>query len=335
MGLGPVLVGIDGTALTGEARDILRHPLTGGVVLFRRNFVDRDQIIALADEIRLLRSPRLLLAVDQEGGRVQRFHSGFTRLPPLGAIGALYDSDPGEARAYARWHGRLMATEMLSVGIDLSFAPVLDLDRGSDVIGDRAFAADPAVVIDLGGAYLEGMHMAGMKTTGKHFPGHGSVQADSHIDDVCDPRDLEAISGSDLKPFESLAEGLDAMMIAHVVYPCLDDRPAGYSPSWLKKQLRQRIGFSGVIFSDDLGMHAAKVQGGLVDRTQACLDAGCDAALVCRPQDAATLLAQWGERPVQDATRPLGGLYGTPAPDTSSGELTAWRGRLERLQSVA
>ena len=287
---GRILVGIPGTELGAADRETLRHPAVGGVVLFSRNYASREQLLRLVAEIRSLRAPRLLVCIDQEGGRVQRLQDGFTRLPPLRALGRLQREDPVKALDLAYRHGRVMATEMLACGIDLSFAPVLDLDRGSEVIGDRAFSDDPAVVETLGRAYLGGMHDAGMKTTGKHFPGHGSVAADSHVDDVTDERPLQAILDNDLRPFRSLAPLLDALMIAHVVYPAVDPRPAGYSPAWLQDILREKLGYRGVIFSDDLGMHAARTEGGLPERTRACLQAGCDLVLVCHPEDVESLL---------------------------------------------
>lgn len=339
--LGPVLIGIDGPKLTADAREQLCHPLVGGVVLFTRNFENHEQIEALVGSVRAVREPPLLLAVDQEGGRVQRFRDGFTRLPALGRLGRLRRSQPERAAEYAYWHGRIMAAEMLDVGIDLSFAPVLDLDRGSEVIGDRAFGAEPQAVIELGRAYISGMHDAGMKTTGKHFPGHGSVRADSHIADVCDARSLDEIEASDLVPFTTLADSLDALMIAHVSYPCLDERPAGYSAAWLGDLLRHRVGFRGVVFSDDLGMHAAKSLGNLAERTHAALEAGCDAVLVCRPEDVSALMDQWSAAPVPTDSGPLlDRLRGAPAlprgslrdSNTSAGATwTRWHERLERL----
>jgi beta-N-acetylhexosaminidase len=286
----------------------------GGVVLFSRNFQDREQLIRLVDAIRQARDPRLLVCIDQEGGRVQRLQDGFTRLPPIGVLGSLHRSDPLKALDMAYRHGRVMATEMLATGIDLSFAPVLDLDRGSRVIGDRAISADPDVVIELGRSYLAGMHDSGMKTTGKHFPGHGSVLADSHVSDVSDPRPLADIAGSDIKPFQALAAELDALMIAHVVYPDIDPLPAGYSTAWLQGILRTDLAYQGVIFSDDLGMHAAKSVGGLAARTRLCLEAGCDLALVCLPQDAAALLREL-DGPIGDASEALSSLYGRPTVD--------------------
>lgn len=341
MKLGPVLVGIDGTELTDESRRQLLHPLVGGVVLFTRNFTSRDQLRSLIGSIRELRNPRLLLAVDQEGGRVQRFTDGFTRLPPLGALGRLHQEHTGNARNYAHWHGRVMAMEMLDLGIDISFTPVLDLDQGSSVIGDRAFAGEPGAVIDLASSYLDGMHVAGMKSTGKHFPGHGSVAADSHIADVCDQRSLEEIEARDIRPFSKLADQLDAMMIAHVKYPCLSNKPAGYSRSWLAGYLRQKMGYQGVIFSDDLGMHAATTLDRLEDRTAASIHAGCDSVLVCQPADVSTLLAAWNDKKyLPDVSAKLEALYGVPVIEAGSlnqhasavaDQYRKWRTRLELL----
>ena len=209
------------------------------------------------------------VTIDQEGGRVQRLREGFTALPPLGVLGRIREEDPDRAQDLAYRHARVMAGEMLAAGIDLSFAPVLDLDRGSSVIGERAFSPAVATVVALGRAYLAGMHDAGMKTTGKHFPGHGSIPADSHTHDVVDERTLEEIEVTDLQPFAQLAGDLDAMMIAHVSYPCVDRVPAGYSERWLRGCLRGRLGYRGVIVSDDLGMHAARVAGDLPTRAEA------------------------------------------------------------------
>jgi beta-N-acetylhexosaminidase len=311
---GPILIGLPGTGLEAGDLEQLRHPAVGGVVLFTRNFSDREQLEQLVSSIRGLRDPRLLVCIDQEGGRVQRLCDGFTRLPPLGVLGRLLREDPVKARDMAYRHGRVMATEMLACGIDLSFAPVLDLDRGSSVIGDRAFSEEPRAVQELGNCYLSGMHDAGMKTTGKHFPGHGSVQADSHFDDVTDPRPLPQIAASDLLPFKGLAGALDAMMIAHVVYPEVDSLPAGYSRIWLQDILRRDLGYGGVIFSDDLGMHAARTVGDLLTRTLICLEAGCDLVLVCRPDDARELLSQLDAAPV-DASAAITSLYGRPTVD--------------------
>jgi len=312
--LGPILIGLPGTDLSEADLEQLRHPAVGGVVLFTRNFNDREQLERLVERIRAAREPRLLICIDQEGGRVQRLREGFTRLPPLAALGRLLREDRAKALDMAYRHGRVMATEMLACGIDVSFAPVLDLDRGSCVIGDRAFADDPRAVQELGDCYLSGMHDAGMKTTGKHFPGHGSVQADSHVDNVTDPRPLPEIADSDLQPFRGLAGALDAMMIAHVVYPGVDARPAGYSRVWLQDILRGDMDYRGVVFSDDLGMHAAKAVGDLKTRTLLCLEAGCDLVLVCQPGDVSELLEQLDVAP-SDASEVIRRLHGRPTVD--------------------
>ena len=311
MNLGPILIGLPGTEFDEHSREQLSHPAVGGVVLFTRNFENKTQLEQLVSEIRAVRDPRLLICIDQEGGRVQRLKSGFTRLPPVGALGRLERSDPQKALDMAYRHGRVMATEMLACGIDLSYAPVLDLDRGSSVIGDRALSDDPAVVTRLGRAYLAGMHDSGMKTTGKHFPGHGSIVADSHVADVCDPRTLEEIMDTDLQPFRALAPDLDSLMIAHVEYPEVDTLPAGYSQTWLRGILRGEMGYQGVIVSDDLGMHAAKSVGGLIERTHLCLRAGCDLALVCLPEDVKALFAGLNES-LGDASEAISRLYGRP-----------------------
>lgn len=312
MATGPLLIGLPGLTLDAQCREQLQHPAVGGVVLFTRNFASRGQLESLVTEIRSIRDPRLLVCIDQEGGRVQRLQEGgFTRLPPLGVLGLMARSDPQKSLDMAYRHGRVMATEMLACGIDLSFAPVLDLDRGSSVIGDRALSPDPDEVVRLGRAYIAGMHDSGMKTNGKHFPGHGSVVADSHIDDVCDPRSLEEIQAADMRPFIELAPDLDSLMIAHVVYPDIDELPAGYSRRWLQEILRGELAYHGVIFSDDLGMHAAKSVGGLQQRTRLCLEAGCDLALVCQPEDVNELLGKLNELPACRGL-PVSRLYGNP-----------------------
>jgi len=337
----PLLIGLPGTRLDAQSREQLAHPAVGGVVLFTRNFESRPQLELLVADIREAREPRLLVCIDQEGGKVQRLKDeGFTRLPPLGILGAIGHSDPQKALDMAYRHGRVMATEMLACGIDLSFAPVLDLNRGSCVIGDRAFSDAPDEVIRLGRAYLAGMHDSGMKTTGKHFPGHGSIVADSHVDDVCDPRALDEIMATDLLPFAELATDLDSLMIAHVIYPEVDELPAGYSLRWLKEILRTKLGYQGVILSDDLGMHAAKSVGGLVERTRLCLDAGCDLALVCQPQDVSELLGALNDPPGGHGL-PVSALYGRPT--VSKQELASldregvkeWRRWSQSLEALA
>lgn len=333
--LGPVLIGLSGPGLARQEEGLLRHPAVGGVVLFTRNYRDPGQLAELTQAIRATARRPLLICVDHEGGRVQRFREGFTRLPPLGVLGRVYADHPERALDLAYRHARVMATELLLHGVDLSFAPVLDLDRGSEVIGDRAFATAPQAVAALGAHYLAGMHDAGMRTCGKHFPGHGSVTADSHVADAHDPRALADIEGADLQPFEALAGRLDAVMMAHVVYPACDRQPAGYSRYWIGGQLRGRMAWSGTVFSDDLGMHAAAVAGNLAQRMQAALDAGCDAVLVCDPGDSARLLDELSEEPA-NATAALLRLRGrnryTAEELEQVGEWRHWRQSMTALE---
>lgn len=283
MTLGPLMVDLEGESLTQEEHRLLGHPLIGGVVLFSRNFTSFDQLAALTRSIHAVRQPGLLIAVDQEGGRVQRFREGFTQLPALRRLGQVYDGERGRALEYARATGWLMATELRSVGIDFSFAPVLDLDRGiSGVIGDRAFHGDPDVVADLGQAYASGMRAAGMAVTAKHFPGHGSVRADSHLELPVDERRPADLFAEDMRPFERLMDtGLTAIMMAHVVYSRVDARPASLSARWIRGIVREELGFQGAVFSDDLSMAGAASAGGPVERARAALEAGCDMILVC------------------------------------------------------
>jgi beta-N-acetylhexosaminidase len=283
MSLGPVMLDLQGTALTQEERRLLLHPQVGGVILFTRNYESPEQVRALVAEIHALRQPHLLVAVDQEGGRVQRFRDGFTRLPAVQRLATVYDQNPEEGRRVAEALGWLMAAELRAVGVDISFAPVLDLAHGvSGVIGDRAFHRDAEAVSDLAHQYMLGMRRAGMPATGKHFPGHGAVKADSHLELPVDRRDLATLRGEDLLAFERMIHyGLPAVMVAHVVYPAVDPLPAGFSAYWLQRVLRGDLGFEGVIFSDDLSMAAAEAAGGYVDRARAALEAGCDMVLVC------------------------------------------------------
>ncbi|MEY6431603.1 beta-N-acetylhexosaminidase [Thioalkalicoccus limnaeus] len=287
--LGPLMVDLEGPELTAEERDLLRDPAVGGVILFSRNFVDPDQVTALTEAIHGLREPRLLIAVDQEGGRVQRFRTGFSRLPPAGRIGALYRDHPLRGRRAAELLGWLMAAELRLVGVDFSFAPVLDLDRGlGSVIGDRAFADRAEPVGVLAAAWMRGVHAAGMAAVGKHFPGHGGVAADSHTELPCDERPFESLRAEDLVPFERLiGDGLEAIMPAHVTYPRIDSRPAGFSAVWLQDLLRGQLGFQGAIFSDDLTMGAAASLGEYRARVAAALAAGCDMLLICNNRVAA------------------------------------------------
>jgi beta-N-acetylhexosaminidase len=290
MPLGPVMVDVAGAALTDDDRRRLLHPAVGGVILFARNFADPAQLCALTGEIAALRAPRLTIAADQEGGRVQRFRTGgFTSLPPMAALGRVWDEDRGRALGLAQATGELIGAELSASGVDFSFTPVLDLAFGaSSVIGDRAFHRDPHAVAALAGALIGGLARHGMAAVGKHFPGHGYVAADSHTAIPVDPRPLAQIEAEDMLPYAELIEhGLPAIMPAHVVYPTVDKRPAGFSPIWLQDILRGKLGFRGVLFSDDLSMEGAGVAGGIVARGQAALAAGCDIVLVCNAPDAA------------------------------------------------
>ncbi|MBW5414993.1 beta-N-acetylhexosaminidase [Pseudomonas sp. MAG002Y] len=281
---GSLMVDIGGTWLTAEDRLLLRQPEVGGLILFARNIEHPRQVRELCEAIRAER-PELLLAVDQEGGRVQRLRQGFVRLPAMRRF-----ADHLEADRLAEACGWIMATEVLAVGLDFSFAPVLDLDHGrSAVIGQRAFEGAPDRATDLAGAFVRGMHAAGMAATGKHFPGHGWAEADSHVAIPRDERSLEDIKAVDLVPFKRLSGQLEAIMPAHVIYPCVDEQPAGFSRQWLQDVLRGELGFKGVIFSDDLSMAGAHVAGDAAGRIEAALSAGCDMGLVCNDRAAAEL----------------------------------------------
>jgi beta-N-acetylhexosaminidase len=306
MSLGPIMVDLAGTELTPEDRDLLRHPAVGGVILFARNYSSPAQLAELTTAIHDLRAPRLLIGVDQEGGRVQRFREGFTRLPPAGRFGTLYAQDPRRATAACTAVAWLMAAELQVVGVDFSFAPVLDLDRGlSRVIGDRGFGAGVEQVSALSAAWAAGVRQAGMAAVGKHFPGHGGVAADSHTELPQDARDLTDLLDTDLVPFRRLiAHGLEAVMPAHVVYPQVAPEPAGFSPKWLQEVLRGHLGFSGVIFSDDLNMAAAAAGGDYSERAQAAAQAGCDMLLICNNRPAAIAIVD-AFRARQDPTAQL------------------------------
>ncbi len=289
MTLGQVMLDVAGLRVTSEEKEILRHPSVGGVILFARNFESPEQLLALTSEMRALRRPELLIAVDHEGGRVQRFQEGFTRIPPMRTLGDGWEKDPRRSRMLAEAMGYVIALELRSHGVDFSFAPVLDVDFGSSsVIGDRAFSDEPEVIAALAGAFVAGLTAGGSASVGKHFPGHGYVKADSHVDAPVDERELGEIEAADLLPYrELIRQGLCGIMPAHVIYPKVDKRPAGFSPVWLKDVLRGRLGFGGMIFSDDLSMEGASVAGGVVQRAEAALAAGCDMILVCNAPQAA------------------------------------------------
>jgi beta-N-acetylhexosaminidase len=279
-----LIIGIEGTELTENDRARLSAPEVSGAILFTRNYRDREQLAELVASIRAVRGDPFVLSVDHEGGPVQRFRPGFTRLPPLARIGELFHHNRDAAIAMAEMHAIVMANEVRACDIDLSFAPVVDLARGNRVIGERAFDPDPAVVGELAAAYVRGMRLAGMAATLKHYPGHGSVREDTHLEAAVDPRPLAEIRETDLVPFaEGFAAGAEAVMVAHVTYPAVDPHAAGYSAKWIDEVLRGDLGFRGVVFSDDVGMAAAESAGGIGARVIAHLNAGCDLVLVCAP----------------------------------------------------
>ena len=331
---GPLMIDIAGTELSELDRERLSHPLVGGIILFSRNYRNPEQLTALCAEIHALREPRLLIAVDHEGGRVQRFREGFTRLPAMRKLGELYARDPEAGLAAARAAGEVLASELLACGVDFSFTPVLDLDYGqSSVIGDRSFGRDPKSVAALANALVAGLHAAGMKSCGKHFPGHGHVAADSHVAIPVDERPLEALQ-EDIAAFRMGA--VDAVMPAHVIYPIVDHRPAGFSPVW-HRMLREELGFDGVVFSDDLSMEGASVAGGILERVSAAWNAGRDMLLVCNAPDAAgEVLATWQFEPdPQRSARVLKVLPSAVADRTAPAVMAAHRHNLEKLAAYS
>lgn len=317
---GVLMVDVGGTDLTAEDKALIEQAQVGGVILFGRNVQNADQVRALCDEIRYYNED-ILLAVDQEGGRVARLREGFTPLPAMGKLGAIFDHDPILALKLAYDCGVVMASEVQAVGIDFSFAPVLDLNGISKVIGDRAFHQQTEGVVALASEFIMGMKKVGMAATGKHFPGHGSVAPDSHTDDAIDDRSFDQILQNDLQAFIKTLPLLNALMPAHVVFSQIDDKPAGFSKIWLKKIIRQDLKFNGVLFSDDLSMQAAHVVGGIENRVKAAINAGCDMALVCNDRVAAHQAAEIATElpyPNQDRLKSM------------CGQIPKWQGSLEK-----
>ena len=289
---GRLMLDLEGPSLNPEEKLQLQNPHVGGVILFSRNIQSRDQVCDLVAEIRAC-SSHLLVAVDQEGGRVQRFREGFSAIPSMQIIGNVIARSPKEGLALSKDLGWLMASEVIASGLDISFAPVLDVDRvTSSIIGDRSFSDQPEIVISAASSFISGMHEAGMAATGKHFPGHGGIVADSHLEAPIDERSWEALYGRDIQPFAKLSKTLDAVMPAHITFTSIDPDSVGFSSFWLNDVLREKLGFEGVIFSDDLTMKGADVAGGYVDKAKLALNAGCDMILVCNcPQGAVEVLS--------------------------------------------
>lgn len=326
---GSLMLDIAGTWLTAEDRQILRHPEVGGLIIFARNIESPRQVRELMAAIRAVR-PDLLLAVDQEGGRVQRLRQGFLRLPAMRAI-----ADNPNAERLAEQTGWLMATEVLAVGLDLSFAPVLDLDhQRSAVVGSRAFEGNPERAVALAGAFIRGMRAAGMAATGKHFPGHGWAEVDSHVGIPEDDRTLEQIRAVDLVPFQRLSGELDALMPAHVIYPQVDPNPAGFSRRWLQDILRGELGFDGVIFSDDLSMAGAHVVGDAANRIEAALSAGCDMGLVCNDRASSELALSALQRLKVTAPQRLHRMRAKAWPGTEYKQLPRWQQAVGELRAA-
>lgn len=302
---GPLIVDIQGFSLSAAEQMRLAHPDVGGVILFARNFQSRQQLTTLCKQIHQIRNPALLIAVDHEGGRVQRFKTdGFTRLPSMQTLGNLWMQDPLQATQLATQVGYVLAAELRACGVDLSFTPVLDLDYGqSSVIGDRSFHSDPRVVTLLAKSLMHGLLMAGMQACGKHFPGHGFVQADSHHEIPVDNRSLDQIMQADIFPYRYLGESLASVMPAHIIYPAVDKQAAGFSKKWLQSILRKKLNFDGVIFSDDLSMQGAAVAGDIHARAKAALWAGCDMVLVCNAPDSADALIKRGVPSISELSR--------------------------------
>jgi beta-N-acetylhexosaminidase len=337
MSLGPLMVDIEGLELTAVDREVLRHPLVGSVILFARNYADPGQLQALTAAIHELRDPPLIISVDHEGGRVQRFRAGFTPLPPARFIGHQYDMDRGRGVQMAHDCGWLLAAELRAIGVDLSFAPVVDLDyEMNEAIGDRAFHRDPEVVANLANACMAGMREAGMAAVAKHFPGHGAVVADSHVALPVDRRELTDLE-PELLPYRRLiANNLVGVMVAHIVYPQVDHRPASLSPRWIGDILRGELDFHGVVFADDLNMAGAASVGGMTERARLALAAGCDVLPVCNNRPAVIeLLENLGDviNPASQARWVR--LHGRAAPGYAGLQATAhWRELNARIRGA-
>ena len=324
-----LIIGVAGYELAPRERDWLQHDACAGVILFLRNFASKAQVMELTASIREAAPRPMLLCVDQEGGRVQRFRDGYSKLPPLEGFDALYRRDAAAALELAHEHAWLMASEIRATGLDLSFAPVVDLGRGNRAIGDRAFSPDPQVVGAFTRAYVDGMHAAGMAATLKHFPGHGSVPEDTHYEVAIDDRSLDQLRGLDLVPFAAGIEaGAEAVMMAHVTYPQVAPEPAGYSPRWIREILRQDMGFRGVVFADDIGMAAAFGAGGVKGRIDAHLDAGCDVVPVCHPD-----LVEEALQAVEGRTLASFGLAGMMGREASAWDALIADARYGRAQA--
>ena len=324
MAHGIIMADIQGTTLDDSDKALLACPEVGGMILFARNVKTPAQVRALTDAMRAVNG-EVLIAVDQEGGRVARFRDGFSPLPAMGKLGALYDTDSQLALSVAYDCGYLMAAEVLAVGVDFSFAPVLDIDGASLVIGDRAFHTKPDVITLLASRFMDGMHDAGMATTGKHFPGHGSIAPDSHVADAIDERSFAEIFGLDMQPFIDSLSQLDALMPAHVIFSQVDDKPAGFSSVWIHEIIRDKLKFDGVLFSDDLCMKAAHVAGGVPERVAAAIDAGCDMALVCNNREGALAAIEKARSMDKLAHQRFSRMKGA---------IPAWRGSLEATCAV-
>lgn len=335
MTLGPLMIDVGGPELTASDREVLAHPLVGCVLLGRQNYVDRAQLRALVDDIHAVRSPALLIAVDQEGGRGQSFLQGFSALPPLRRIGHAYDADPAGGVAMARALGWLMAAELLACGVDFSFAPCVDLDYGlSGIIGDRAFHSRPQAVATLAVAYAHGMRDAGMAAAAQHFPGHGAVVADSHVALPVDRRPLEDLEG-ELLPYRRLiAAGLPAVITAHVQFPAVDPAPVSFSARWIGQELRRELRFAGLVISDDLSMRAAAAAGALPERARRAWQAGCDVVPVCNDRAGLErLLSDFRPRADPTAQLRMIRMRGRRQPGFETPEASAgWRSAREWLE---